>query len=139
MVSCPLCRTANYQTIDRPRYNSNNNLDKLEDFWDNIDLLIPNSCYWGLGLSKHYLGMNKQCGFCLKYRKYGPENNYIVYDSITDYNESDRDNYERDSDQDNYERDYDSDSDDESDNQNNFIDRFLYNMPIEYDSDSECE
>jgi len=73
IYSCPLCRQKSASNdIKSVYYNSNNILDRLEDFWNNIDKTIPEKCYNYIDKKKiniHNLGMNKHCIECIKYRK----------------------------------------------------------------------
>lgn len=73
---CPLCRQDMGSAFDKNKYiNSPKLLDKLEDFWNNIDCLYPEHCDLD-NITEHYLGMQKNCFYCIRYRKTG-KNRYI--------------------------------------------------------------
>ena len=76
-LKCPICRSGllislniNYSSIIPTKYcnisSSKRSLDKLEVFWNHFDLLHPHICP-----NDHYLGMNKDCKYCIKYIKTG--------------------------------------------------------------------
>lgn len=69
-LPCPLCRhdlrLEHGDIIPFRHYNSKKILDKLEDFWNNIELLYPDIC-----LNGDNLGMNKDCFYCNRYIKTG--------------------------------------------------------------------
>jgi hypothetical protein len=48
-------------------YNKLNSIDRLEDFWLCKEFRMPEFCHSG----KHYLGMKKNCLYCIKYRDNG--------------------------------------------------------------------
>ena len=70
-IPCPVCRRGlvdccvGIETLSR--YNSENGLDKLEDFWSFIELTPYLLCYD----CEKGLGMNKLCKICKKYRNTG--------------------------------------------------------------------
>lgn len=77
--SCPMCRqdigdNDNIKTTYFSGLNGSlSNLDKLENFWNQINSLIPDKCYI---ITKdhefqniHNKGMNKNCIKCIRYRK----------------------------------------------------------------------
>jgi hypothetical protein len=68
---CPLCRSGLGCPDLFVRYDGENQLDKLENFWITKDCLIPELCDRG----KHYLGMKSSCQTCLNYRDTG----YVTY------------------------------------------------------------
>jgi hypothetical protein len=82
--NCPLCRQdiGDFTNIKNKYinygYNDKNRLlDKLEDFWNNININIPRKCYYLLNNGEinyrtiHNLGMNKKCRVCKIYRESG--------------------------------------------------------------------
>jgi hypothetical protein len=68
-LKCPLCRCGLGcpELFVRYSYESENPLDKLENFWITKDCLNPDLCLKG----NHYLGMKKSCQTCLHYRATG--------------------------------------------------------------------
>jgi hypothetical protein len=64
-VFCPMCRCdmGLYGEIGYIYLNSENKLDKLEDFWNNISYKTPEVC------RNHILGLNKNCKDCVNYRR----------------------------------------------------------------------
>lgn len=70
-IPCPVCREGHVgcciglETLDK--YNSNNGLDKLENFWTTIDLVPYKLCY----TCNKGMGMNKICKTCVHYRDTG--------------------------------------------------------------------
>ena len=64
---CPMCRSGLGCPDLFVRYDSENQLDKLENFWITKDCLIPELCDRGT----HYLGMKNNCQTCLHYRNTG--------------------------------------------------------------------
>lgn len=64
---CPLCRQeiGDIYGIKDIYRNSYNNLDRLENFWNNIEINYPHKCVSCL----KNLGMNKLCYNCLNYRR----------------------------------------------------------------------
>lgn len=77
---CPMCRS---DTMDaelelKNKYNTGSYLDKLDDFWMNIDMMFPEKCYdfgyhHGYSNNYHDKGMNDDCEICLMYRIRGNE------------------------------------------------------------------
>jgi hypothetical protein len=87
--NCPLCRQdiGDFSHIKNKYINygfniKNRLLDKLEDFWNNINVNIPNKCYYLLNNGDinyrtiHNLGMNKKCRVCKIYREGGDKHKY---------------------------------------------------------------
>jgi len=76
---CPMCRQSvgYYEEVIKFRYPySLKGFDVLEDFWNNIDSLIPKKCYrreWSKFTHIHDLGMNEDCQFCRSYRQTGKD------------------------------------------------------------------
>jgi len=73
-ISCPMCRSdmGLYGDNGRIYFNSSKGLDKLEDFWNNIQYKRPTLCghqYNPQHISDHILGLNNRCYYCIKYRK----------------------------------------------------------------------
>lgn len=77
VVRCPLCRSSlGYPSfVNRYRYNyydfpsdDDNELDKLEDFWLSFEYKTPYFC--GNGYD-HYLGLQKDCNYCNKFKENG--------------------------------------------------------------------
>ena len=68
-LNCPLCRTGLGcpDLFVRYSHDTENSLDKLENFWITKDCLIPDMCCKG----KHYLGMKNTCQSCMRYRATG--------------------------------------------------------------------
>jgi len=74
LESCPMCRQYTSNDNIKDIYGSDkSNLDKLENFWNQINSLIPDKCYI---ITKdheyekiHNKGMNKNCIKCIRYRK----------------------------------------------------------------------
>lgn len=89
-LSCPLCREIipddfaefNYKyNSSSPKFNY---LDKLENFWDNIEFIEPLICICqeqtqtqnGHKLKSHFLGLGKNCFECDNYNKSGKYYNF---------------------------------------------------------------
>lgn len=64
-IFCPMCRCdmGMYGENGYIYFNSENILDKLEDFWNNISYKTPNVC------CNHIKGLNKNCKDCVNYRR----------------------------------------------------------------------
>lgn len=77
-LSCPMCRC----DIEFPdsllinKYYTTNFIDKLDDLWMNIHLIVPVKCF---DTPNHYRGMNRYCKGCKKYREEGDENKIDIY------------------------------------------------------------
>lgn len=78
-AKCPMCRCSlgHPDFIQRYKssyfslkYENENGLDKLEDFWISIDYTLPSFCS---NRYDHYLGCDKSCIVCKKYIKTGKE------------------------------------------------------------------
>jgi len=68
ILKCPCCRCGLGTPEFLERYNcESGGLDKLENFWLVKDFIIPEYCR----NNTHYLGMNKDCDTCVKYRTFG--------------------------------------------------------------------
>jgi hypothetical protein len=72
---CPMCRqdTGDCGRLKRLYCNSSNNkMDKYENFWNEINILLPDKCYTWINdnhyLDIHNLGMDKNCIKCINYR-----------------------------------------------------------------------
>lgn len=80
---CPLCRSLlghpefvqrycasyfGYNEEEEVEENMSTGLDKLDDFWISYECKIPSFCSHGYD---HYLGMDKHCFLCLRYREKG--------------------------------------------------------------------
>ena len=72
---CPICRsdTMNAELELKNKYNTVSYLDKLDDFWMNMDMMFPEKCYdygyyHGYSNNYHDKGMNDDCEICLMYR-----------------------------------------------------------------------
>jgi hypothetical protein len=68
-ISCPICRQymGNYIDIKDKYSNSNNELDKLEDFENNMKIKLPNICFnfHKFKYNNHYHRMNyNNCFYC---------------------------------------------------------------------------
>jgi hypothetical protein len=65
---CPLCRYNDVGDYCVEKYccwnEDANELDCLENFWMNKDIMLATPCYDG----KHYIGIDKNCKYCKKYR-----------------------------------------------------------------------
>lgn len=75
-LKCPLCRRQIFNRTFYCRYpqwsvlkKNKNYLDILEEFWLSKDFTIGLLCY--KSNNEHYLGMNKNCQYCLHYRQLG--------------------------------------------------------------------
>lgn len=75
-IKCPICRSnLGYPEIYK-KYNmyneETNGLDLLENFnYEVINYDLIHLCKSGNKYPKHYLGINKECKECLRYRKNG--------------------------------------------------------------------
>jgi len=71
-VWCPMCRSdmGLYGDSGRIYFNSSKGLDKLEDFWSNIQYKIPRLCLHPTE-QFHIIGLKKTCFVCVDYRKTG--------------------------------------------------------------------
>lgn len=76
VARCPLCRTALGHPDFIKRYKSSyfslrfedeNGLDKLEDFWLSHEYLLPRFCG---NKFDHYIGLNKNCNICQSYTRH---------------------------------------------------------------------
>lgn len=67
-ICCPLCRHYDIGDYCVEKYccwnKDTNELDTLENFWMNKDIMLGTPCFNGL----HYIGFDKNCKFCKKYR-----------------------------------------------------------------------
>ena len=65
-IWCPICRSdiGTFDGLKNIYCNSNNRLDKLEDFWNTMSYEIPRACGYD-----HFTGLNDSCIECLEYRK----------------------------------------------------------------------
>jgi hypothetical protein len=65
-IFCPMCRCdmGLYGENGYIYISSENRLDKLEDFWNNISYETPRVC-----CKNHILGLNKNCKKCVNYRR----------------------------------------------------------------------
>lgn len=75
---CPICRKDIGDSDIYQRYNNKRLLDSLEDFWINIDNIIPEMC----NDLNHFKGMNKYCNHCLLYRKIMSKKKYYLLADI---------------------------------------------------------
>ena len=66
---CPICRQyyGDYEYI-KMRYETENNLDKLEEFWINNHIKTPKYCFTDNRFDC-ITGTNKNCPKCIKYRE----------------------------------------------------------------------
>lgn len=69
-IFCPVCRSdmGMFGESGQIYYNSKKQLDKLEDFWNNITFIRPKLCYIS-DYTDHILGLNNNCYNCIEYRK----------------------------------------------------------------------
>ena len=69
IIWCPMCRgdMGLYGDSTEIYCNSKNDLDKLEDFWNNKQYKTPQAC----SSYNHFVGFNKNCYECIRFRKKG--------------------------------------------------------------------
>ena len=72
---CPICRQdtcCSGRLKQQYANDSNNKMDKYENFWNEINILIPEKCYTRINDNYyediHNLGMDKNCIKCINYR-----------------------------------------------------------------------
>jgi Ring finger domain len=82
VIRCPICRCSighpdfvqrYHDSYFSTNYRGENQFDKLEDFWISKDYKLP--CFCSNGYN-HYLGFDKECFCCERYR----ENGDLIYE-----------------------------------------------------------
>ena len=73
--NCPMCRASIGSAIEyiNERYNCENMLDTLENFWYRYNVAMPMVCdsIYSTDTYHHFLGVNTNCHECLSYRNTG--------------------------------------------------------------------